>query len=188
MKILFLSAVLPYPLYSGGQIRIYNLLKRLSQKHEIWLYSFIREESEAQWISELSFCHRVKTVYRGRAWQPQYMIKGLFGPYPFLLSTYDNEKMKRQISEILKEQQFDLIHIEPGYVWPSLPEVNLPLVVAEHNVEDHIYEGYKKSAPLLLQPIMNRDIERLKEWERIIWNKSTRTVAVSAPDAAEITS
>jgi len=45
MNILFVSAVLPYPLRSGGQIRIYNLLKRLSKHHSITLGSFIREES-----------------------------------------------------------------------------------------------------------------------------------------------
>ena len=60
MKILFVSAVLPYPLHSGGQIRIYNLLKRLSTKHEIHLFSFIRSESEKKYFSELTFCVAAK--------------------------------------------------------------------------------------------------------------------------------
>ena len=37
MKILMISSYLPYPLYSGGQVRLFNLIKELSGKHEITL-------------------------------------------------------------------------------------------------------------------------------------------------------
>jgi len=46
MKILMITPYLPYPLLSGGQIRTYNLLKNLAGKHEITLFSFIREKKE----------------------------------------------------------------------------------------------------------------------------------------------
>src|SRR5689334_15312091 len=94
MKILFVSAVFPYPLHSGGQIRIYNLLSKLGRKHEITLYSFIRSEEEKEYISELlPFCKRVVTIHRGRAWQASYITKTIVGPYPFLMETYHNNNM-----------------------------------------------------------------------------------------------
>ena len=51
MKILMLTPYLPYPLLSGGQIRTYNLLKNLSKKHEITLFSLIKEEKEKKTVA-----------------------------------------------------------------------------------------------------------------------------------------
>ena len=87
MNILFVTAVLPYPLHSGGQIRIYNLLKRLSKKHKITLVSFIRNQQEQEYKKNLDFCTAVQMVVRGRAMQPSYIIKSIFPtPRPFMVN------------------------------------------------------------------------------------------------------
>src|SRR3989339_1286331 len=97
MNILFISAVFPYPLHSGGQIRIYNLLKRLSKKHSITLLSFIRSDKEKEYIKELSFLSHVETVYRGKALQLKYLF-GAVGNYSWLLSSYNNSEMRQRIN------------------------------------------------------------------------------------------
>ena len=97
MNILFVSAILPYPLHSGGQIRIYNLLKRLSDKHSITLLSFIRSKEENKYVKELSFCSHIETVLRGKAMQLKYLL-GAMGNYSWLLSTYNNQEMKKIIN------------------------------------------------------------------------------------------
>lgn len=183
MKILFVSALLPYPLYSGGQVRIYNLLKILSKKHEISLFSFIRDESERRYLSEINFCKKNEVVLRGHAWQPKYVTAAIFGKYPLLLSSYDNGEMKRKIDEEIHKEKYDLIHIEPGYVCPSLPETELPIVVAEHNVESTIYEDYVKKFPIPpLRGFLYTDVLKLKFWEKKIWRKSRGIVTVSEDD------
>lgn len=96
MNILFISAVLPYPLHSGGQIRTYQLLKRLSKKYTITLLSFIRNEKEKEYLKELSFLNRVETIYRGKALQLKYLL-GALGHYSWLLSTYNNNEMRERI-------------------------------------------------------------------------------------------
>jgi len=71
MKILMLTPYLPYPLHSGGQIRSYNLLKNLSQKHQITLFSFIRSGEERKHLSKLKkFCTKVEVFQRRPAWNP----------------------------------------------------------------------------------------------------------------------
>jgi polysaccharide biosynthesis protein PslH len=188
MKILFVSAVLPYPLYSGGQIRIYNLLKRLSGSHEITLFSFIRKEEERTHVDQLSFLHSVHMVYRGRAMTPRYLVK-MFGDYPLLLETYTNELMRQVISKELKSNHYDLVHIEPFYVYPSVPEVSIPLVVAEHNIEHTVYEANARIFPfVLLRSILAADAEKVRVWEERVWQKATHVVAVSRGDADSIRS
>lgn len=175
MNILFVSAVLPFPLHSGGQVRTYNLIKRLSRQHSITLVSFIRSQEERQYKKNLEFCHNVHMVMRGRAWQPRYMMKA-FGKFPFLLATYDNDVMQKTLDELLTTYQFDLLHIEPFYVWPSIPNTIIPIVVSEHNIE---YEVYKKFTPSFFW----WDTMKLKYWEQRIWKNATKLTAVSVKDA-----
>lgn len=187
MNIVFVSAVFPYPLYSGGQIRIYNLLKRLSKNHTIHLFAFIRQEGERDLVKHLDFCASVSLVYRGRAWKPSYIARSMLGSYPWLFSTYDNQEMKDVVSRFLRQNQIDLIHIEPGYVYPSLPSKHPPLVTCEHNIEHTIYQGYVDRFWVpLLKPLLSLDVQKMKRWERTVWQKSAAIVAVSDEDKDEI--
>ncbi len=187
MKILFVSAVMPYPLYSGGQIRIYNLLKQASGHHEITLCAFTRSPSEKQQTKELSFCKKLLTVLRGNAWQPGYVLGSIFGKYPLVFSTYNLAKMRDTIQRELSEGSYDLIHIEPGYVFPALPKTTIPLVVGEHNIEHAVYEGYIRRFPIVpIRPLLFADVIKLRIWERTVWKHAAHIAAVSKHDASAI--
>ena len=187
MKILFVSAVLPYPIHSGGQIRIYNLLKRLGKTHEIHLFSFIRSKREKKYLSKLSFCKRVITVMRGRVWQPTYLLKTITSSYPLLWSSYHNVEMISLLSDEIVKGKYDLIHMEPGYVWPSIPETRIPVVVCEHNIEHTVYEAYVRQFPVsVLRPFLSLDVAKMATWEQRVWKKATKIVTVSESDRASI--
>jgi glycosyltransferase involved in cell wall biosynthesis len=184
MNILFVSAVLPYPLHSGGQTRIYHLLKRLSRSHSITLLSYIRDENERDYAHELSFCREVVMIRRGGVWQPTYVGKSLFGGYPLLLSSYDNEKMRRAIAVRLEKTQYDLLHLEPFYVLPGIPKHLLPTVVAEHNIEYDVYRQYVSLFPVpFLRPLLSFDVEKIRRWERHAWRTADSVISVSREDA-----
>lgn len=180
MKIIFVSALFPYPLHSGGQVRMFNLIKKLSQKHEITLFSFIRSESENAFKKNVSFCSKVITVMRGGAWQGRYVIPAVTGTYPLLMSTYNNSQMRDLIADELAKTAYDGIHIEPGYIWPCLPKTNLPVVVSEHNIEHEVYAGFVRQSALRLPLWL--DVWKLKMWEAKIWKKAAKVTAVSEED------
>jgi glycosyltransferase involved in cell wall biosynthesis len=188
MKVLFVSAVLPYPLYSGGQIRIYNLLKRLSKRHEIHLYAFIRSESENKYLSKLDFCKSVTTVLRGRAWQPKYLYKTLTNSYPLLWNSYHNSKMQSLLADEIVKGGYDLLHIEPGYVWPSIPtEHRVPIVIAEHNIEHEVYQKYVDAFwASFIKPLLAYDVKKMSAWERESWSSAAEIISVSESDKEKI--
>lgn len=188
MNILYVSAVLPYPLHSGGQTRMYNLLQRLSKKHRITLVSFIRDHNEKEYADKLNFCESVHMVYRGRAWQASYVRRAVFGQYPFLLATYDNETMREKLRQLLARKRFQRIHIEPFYVWPSLPKTNIPVVVSEHNIEYEVYARYAQDFPVWMRPFYLWDVNKLKDWERLAWREAQCVTAVSFEDAQTVES
>lgn len=187
MNILFVSAILPYPLYSGGQIRIYNLLKRLSKKHQITLVSFIRDDKERALKKELAFCKEVIMIKRGFAWQPKYILRALFSSYPFLLSTYVHSGMHRLLAKRLATGAYDVVHLEPFYVWPSIPHTHVPVVVAEHNIEYTVYRRYVSGTKFpFLRPLLSWDVSKIFFWERHVWRNATAVTAVSPSDARVI--
>ncbi|MCL4360140.1 glycosyltransferase family 4 protein [Patescibacteria group bacterium] len=191
MNILFVSAVVPYPLHSGGQIRIYQLLRRLSEMHAIHLLCFMRDRSEEQYAGHLAFCKSVDLVYRGRAWSPRNVLRSVFGSHPLLTVSYDIPGMRSRIERVSRSGHIDIVHLEPGYVWQSLPDAlrghersSRPrLVVAEHNIEHTVYREYTARTPWIpLRPGMYLDTVKLAYWERRIWKRADRIITVSASD------
>lgn len=107
MKILMLTPYLPFPDSSGGQIRSYNLIKDLSKKHKITLFSLIKDDSERRFVPELAkYCEKVQVFKRSTSpWTLRNILLTGFGPYPFLVIrnlspqertavTKDRQKMK----------------------------------------------------------------------------------------------
>jgi len=97
MKILMLTPYLPYPLLSGGQIRTYNLLKKLASKHEVTLFALIKEDSERQYISELEkYVTKIKIFKRSKKpFTLGNILKTGFSSYPFLVMR--NRSRKKRI-------------------------------------------------------------------------------------------
>jgi len=183
MKILMVSSYLPYPLTSGGHIRLYNILKILSGNHQITLVCEKRPYQTDEDIGEISkFCKKIITVDRKKQWSIKNILRTGFSKYPFLVTGHTNKNLKSQISNLLKNEKFDLIHVETFYVMQNLPKVTLPVVLTEHNIESLIYERFKQSTPFFIKPLLNIDILKLKKIEEKAWTKANAVIAVSKND------
>lgn len=174
------SSYLPYPLFSGGHIRLYNLIKELSRKHRITLICEKRDYQGNAEISELKkFCKKVITVNRKKQWTIGNILKTGLSIQSFLITGHSNLEMKREIKREINEAQFDLIHVETSYVMQNIPPTHVPLVLVEHNVEYLVYKRFADNAPIFLRPLLYLDVFKLKYWEQSWWRRATRLVAVS---------
>lgn len=185
MKILMLTPYLPFPLLSGGQIRTYNLLKKLKNKYEITLFSFIRQEKEKRYIKELEkFCLKVKVFKRRPAWDLRNILMAGFSPLPFvMISTYLSKTARDAIKEELENSSYDLIHAEPFYMAPNIPSTRIPILLVEQTIEYLVYKKYADNFSYnLLKPLMYFDVLKLKFWEEYYWRKATSLVAMSGED------
>lgn len=180
MKILIVSSFLPYPLFNGGHIRLYNLIKNLSENHEITLICEKRAKQTAEDIDEISkICKKVITVERKRQWSLENILKSGISLEPFLIAGHKSQQMKKEIEKELSGQDFDLIHVETFYVMQNLPKVNIPVVLAEHNIEYLVYQRYVDKSPFFLKPFLKIDVLKLKRIEKICWKNADRLIAVS---------
>lgn len=184
MKVLMLTPYLPYPLYSGGQVRLFNLIKNLSSKHEITLFSFIRREEEQQYLpSLLKYCRKVEVFEKRKPWEFLTLSKTAFSGHPLLMAMYDFSEVKEKISEEIKVNKYDLVHVECFYVMQNLPRPSadgLPVVLAEQNIEYLVYQRFIENFRwTIFKPLMYFDVLKIKLWEKCFWQKAQKLVAVS---------
>ena len=188
MKILMLTPYLPYPLYSGGQIRTYNLLKHLSRKHEITLFSFIRDKIEVSYINKLKdLCTDVRVFVKRPPWSPTSLALSAITVYPLVVCMYLQKSLKKQIEELVSSQHFDLIHAETFYVMPNIPKGIIPTILVEQTIEYLVYQHFTETVRLSpLKFLMDFDVRKIRYWEETFWKRAKRVVAMSTPDKAEM--
>src|SRR5258708_7723199 len=181
MKILMVSSFLPYPLFNGGNIRLYNLLKHLSKKHQIILICEKRKFQTEKDLDEVKkFCQKVITVERKKQWSVGNILKSIFSLDPFLVVGHTSLEMKEKIKEKEKKILFigDFKWIENRNsakwilekIWPkinlkfniklwvvgrkipqNLKKMRVKNIIFDENLLD-TKEAYKKSY-ILLSPI-----------------------------------
>ncbi|HEX8932317.1 MAG TPA: hypothetical protein VF810_04130, partial [Patescibacteria group bacterium] len=179
MKILLVSSYLPYPLHSGGHIRLYNLIKELAGKHEITLICEKRSHQTPEDIQELAkICKKVVTVDRRKQWSWQNIAKTTTTLNSFLVTGHTHPEMRQKIMDELVRESFDLIHVETFYIMQNLPVTALPVVLVDHNIEYQVYKRFVDKAPKLLRPLLLLDVAKIKRDEEFAWQSATKVVAV----------
>ena len=184
MKILMLTPYLPYPLHSGGQIRTYNLLKKLAKDHEVTLYALIKDWDEQHGLDQLTpLCHSIRLFKRSQhPFTMRNIVQTALSSFPFLVVRNHVSGMTAAIAEELQNNHYDLIHAETFYMMPHIPETTVPTLLVEQTIEYLGYESYANKANPLLRPILQIDIGKLKRWEKHYWNHCDHLVVMSEED------
>jgi glycosyltransferase involved in cell wall biosynthesis len=178
MNILFFTYDLPYPLVTGGKIRAYHLLKTLAKKHKVTLVSFYRTDSQLEYIKNLSFLENVHTFKRRNLYSAG-TLPHLWN-YPFPAALYYDSQVKLKIQELIRSSQFDVVHYESFYTTVFMDtEVSIPQIVGTENIEWHIYKQYLEQQPIVIQPFLQHEINRIKKFEERTWKNANSCIAVS---------
>lgn len=176
---------LPTITMSGGQTRWYNIIRYLSKKHDITLFSLIKDDSEKRFIPELEkYCKKVLVFTRPkRPWTVRNILLSVFGPYPLLVIRNRSLEEKKAIKEELESEKYDLIHAETFYVMPHLPKTKVPVIQVEQTIWHEVYKHYViHEVPLFLRPFYLQDVIKIMLWEKYYWNKADKLFAVSEED------
>jgi glycosyltransferase involved in cell wall biosynthesis len=183
MRILMVSSYLPFPLHSGGQVRLYNLIKELSDKHEITLICEKRPHQTASDVKEVEkICKKVITVPRRKQWSIENVVRSATSGHSFLVTGHTHIEMQEAIIKELFKEHFDVIHVETYYVMQNIPLNPVPLVLVDHNIEYDVYKRFMDRAPLPVRPLLALDIKKIKKEEEKAWGDAANVIAVSEED------
>jgi len=110
MKILFLSAWYPYPPDNGSKLRIYNLLRGLSEKHDVTLITFADQLATNTPPELTELCADVHAVVR-RPYHPASLraLLGLLSPTPRAIVDTYARSMAENIQRELEDCRYDLV-------------------------------------------------------------------------------
>lgn len=180
-----LTPYLPYPLVSGGQIRTYNLLKNLQHKHDITLFSLIKDDQDRQYIKHLEpLCSKVQIFKRSsKPFTLKNILRAGFSRQPFVVTRNLVPETIHTVRQELESQPYDLIHAETFYMMPNIPKTHIPIILVEQTIEYLGYQSYAQSSKMWpIKPLLYADIAKIKYWEKYYWQYCSRLITMSQND------
>jgi sugar transferase (PEP-CTERM/EpsH1 system associated) len=148
MRILIITDYLPYPLFSGDVIRVYNLVRRIARQHQVWLAAPLHAPDEADGLSHLrEFCCGVETINlrrRPRLMRLPRLLRYTLAGKPFQLEFLYCRELVNKIRQLVSTVDFDIVQIEQSrmalYLEAVPPGVNPKRVLVFHNIASVQYD------------------------------------------------
>jgi glycosyltransferase involved in cell wall biosynthesis len=189
VKVLQLSARLPYPLTDGGAMGIYHLARSVAfEGHDVTFLSFPspdpKETKEA--IAAMSQFCRVQLVSKALPGRVPTLIRTTFrGAYP--IERRMMPEMYRAIEELLTKEKFDVVHLDHSHVgkyglWIK-QKFGIPVVLRQHNFETLLYDRFAEQAPnVLTRTVARVHAKRLRIEETTILRGVDAVAAITEED------
>ena len=180
MRILFLTAHLPYPPFSGGRRREFELISRLSRRVEIDLCSVTKTwDTDKRHVGVMRrYCSSVNLF---KAVPPDLEE---YESYSSQMRKHLSYEAKSYIHRVLANDDIDVVHVEGYYLMHLLPIKTLqPVLLVEHNIEYLLNLQRMMIAPSLEERsrLWQEYVFTLK-WERIFWKRATSCVTLTPED------
>lgn len=180
MRILFLTAHLPFPPLSGGRRREFELISRLGTNYEIYLCCITKSWlTDHKYVSQLrSYCSSIDLFKTITSDHRQYPI------YPEQLSRHTSEEASVHISTLLGKKRFDIVHVEGYYLMQHLPAVlDVPVLLVEHNIECLLMlQRYNLASSQEEKSYFWREYIYTLKWEATFWKRATKCVTLTNDD------
>lgn len=152
MRILYLCHRFPYPPRRGGKIRPFNMIRHLSERHEVTVCSLVRSDEEAAEAAGIAshcarfFAHRVHDSV-----QTLRMIARLPGPVPSSFGFFHSESLARTARELLAAERFDLIFVHCSSVARYVAmHAGTPKILDFGDMDSHKWLEYARYKPFPL--------------------------------------
>jgi len=186
-KLLYLVHRLPYPPNKGDKITSFNLLKYLSQRHNVYMGCFVDDPDDWQYVDYVNeFCTQSCIESLKPTTAKILSIRGLLTGSALSLPYYYNRKLDTWVDKVLENTEIDAVLIFSGvmaqYVSGKLkPEIKSVLDLED--VDSDKWRVYAQEHTWPMNWIYQRESERLLAFESAMANEFDSTVLVSKDEA-----
>jgi polysaccharide biosynthesis protein PslH len=186
VRILLLTNIVPYPPHGGVHLRVFHLLKRIAEKHEVVLGCHAWCEQEAESAAELSRMgiRTVTGMLHVGNWRHAWPAIGaaMTGRPPEIVQYQTSE-----LHALVREEHFDIVQVEETLLAPyadSIPKgAKTKTVLTFHNVhfvQARRIAGIESGAGKSLWANINALF--MRRYEPSVAGKFDRSIAVSEVD------
>lgn len=155
MKVAFVTAYPPYPLNTGGRIRTFHLLRRISEVHDLTLVTAVANPEDEAALDALKVSIPSITIRTTRV-PPRHGVfrrglgaaRSLTGPLPYTWAAYAHHQFRANLRAALDERTFDVVHCDHTHIAHTLFDLPTPpRVLNAHNIESVIVRRVAEHEP-----------------------------------------
>jgi glycosyltransferase involved in cell wall biosynthesis len=169
VKILVACPFLPHPLDNGGAVRIFNLTKALSERHDVTFVCFAHDPDPDSVREMRHLTRRLEIVDRGPMRRPlAEHAKHLLSPLPYSV-VMPSAEMDRAFTRLYREDAFDVVQIEFMALGHLVQAAGVPRgkrVLIEHSITTVVRERMLPFLPPWKRLYYGVDLAKLRPYER----------------------
>jgi polysaccharide biosynthesis protein PslH len=147
MKVLQISNKIPYPEKDGGAIAINAITEGLLKAgYEVKMLAMNTKKHFMDMTSipeKFRKDRQLETVSIDTSIKPLSALIALLTGKSYNISRFQSEDFSKKLIEILRKEQFDIVHMEGLYLAPYLPVIRqhskAPVIMRAHNIEWKIW-------------------------------------------------
>jgi polysaccharide biosynthesis protein PslH len=152
VKILYVCHRFPFPPKRGGKIRPFNMIRHLSQSHEVTVASLVRSDMEAEEGKGISrYCAGFHMAQVRRWVQGARMVARLPTTIPSSMGFFYSAALDATIRRLLRERRFDLIFVHCSSVAQYVAHVHdVPRILDFGDMDSQKWREYSRCKPFPL--------------------------------------
>jgi sugar transferase (PEP-CTERM/EpsH1 system associated) len=191
MKILDITNLTPLPANSGARLRVFNLLGRIAECHEVSLACHLWDPEEEEVVPDLKRIFR--RVEAGHVRRRPFvrlvpeMARAILKGRPPEVALWRSPELAAGIRRLVSEVHFDIIHVEEYFMAPYLDFIpkDYPAkrVLTFHNIG---FDQRRTFPRTTMNPLLKAwylcNARLLEAWEPSLGMSADRCIAVSERD------
>jgi glycosyltransferase involved in cell wall biosynthesis len=192
-RLLFLCQTLPFPPDGGVSIRTYNVLRLLARDFEVTALCFYRRQDRRtpaevrESVAGLSEFGRVEAFpipqEHSRVRLAADHLASLGSGRAYTLFAYESRRMRKRLRQLLRDERFDLVHLDSLDLSGYLPLLSgLPVVCVHHNVESDLLRRRAAGSAWPARAYLRHQARLVEREERRWCPRVALNVAVSPVD------
>ncbi|HTR39171.1 MAG TPA: GNAT family N-acetyltransferase [Bryobacteraceae bacterium] len=171
-RVAIISPYFPFPLSHGGAVRIFNLLREMSDEFDIFLLAFRDQETADDLQPVLNLCARIILAAKPRYREPRWSTL-----LPPEVHEFRSPAMLQALARIRAEDKIEAVQVEYTMLAPYPGDV-----LVEHDVTYELYRQVRDRGPSTLA--QRWDYWRWRRFERKWVRRCPRVVVMSERDRA----
>lgn len=190
-SILVISPTFPYPLVSGGKLRIFHILRQLAKQYTVTLLTLAEQGDDTPGSRQaLGFLEELIAVPIDQSKTSQ-ISRIIANAHRYLLGepavniVKRSAGMEREIGKILSRKRFAAVQIEYSQYMQYLPLVrsfNIPCLVVAHDVSHVSLMRNAGVASGVRRLFWAREAKCMSAFEQAMWPRVDRIIAMSETD------
>jgi sugar transferase (PEP-CTERM/EpsH1 system associated) len=186
MKILFIANRFPYPPFRGDKLKIYNLAKQLSQKHEIHLITFVEDPSDYQHLDKLNGLFSEIILIDLPKWKSYWhVLTGFLNSKPLQVNYFKSKKFGKSLETLMGKHQYDAIHVQHLRMAQYAINIQHPNKILDLPDAFSLYWQRRKSIKrsFFVKLLDQIESKKVLAYEAYILKRFTKNLVCSSEDA-----